>query len=174
MRGCIEWTERTAGMIRSREYRYLSPAFLYDKGGRVAVVVGAGPTNTPALDLPTLASTQFSGDSMNEEQLKTLRDALGLAADADAVLAAVAGNKALAQVAEARPRDGREDRRRRRRGASGAGDRRVRAARRVRPRLDGARDHPRTPPKPTSVTDLYRELGVKPVTLYGTLDRTAS
>ena len=111
IRGRVEWTERAANMIRAREYRYLSPAFLFDAATkRVKALVGAGLVNSPAFDLPALARTEHEPnseiDSMNEEQLKSLREALGLAADADAtaILAAVAvaasGNAALAKVAE--------------------------------------------------------------------------
>lgn len=104
----VDWTERAAGLLRSREYRYLSPAFKFDlKTRRVTFLVGAGLTNNPALDLPALATTQPDGnEAMNEDQIKALREALGLAADADvpAILAAVAvmasNSAALAQVAE--------------------------------------------------------------------------
>ena len=77
--------------------------------GRVKHLVGAGLTNNPALDLPALATAQPNDDGnqhMNEQQLKALREALGLATDADAaaVLAAVAVHVAntasLSSVAE--------------------------------------------------------------------------
>ena len=111
IRGRVEWTERAAARIQAREYRYLSPMFAFDqKTGEVRTLHGAGLTNNPALDLPALATAQTSDtdedNSMNEEQLKALREALGLAADADvsAVLAAVAvhvaNTTALASVAE--------------------------------------------------------------------------
>ena len=109
IRGRVEWTERAANMIRAREYRYLSPAFLFDAATRrVKALVGAGLVNSPAFDLPALARTEqtFGDESMNEKQLESLREALGLAADADvaAILAAVAvaaqASAALAKVAE--------------------------------------------------------------------------
>ena len=106
IRGRVDWTENAAARIRAREYRYLSPTFLFDAAsGAVRAVTGAGLTNNPALDLPALATDQGEAP-MNDEQLKALREALGLAADADApailaaAAAAVAGNQALAKVAE--------------------------------------------------------------------------
>ena len=108
IQGRVDWTGRAADQIRSREYRYLSPTFLFDKNTkRVRALTGAGLTNNPALDLPALATDQPEADElMNDEQLKKLREALGLAADADvpAILAAVAvmatNSAALAKVAE--------------------------------------------------------------------------
>ena len=110
IQGRVEWTENAAARLRAKEYRYLSPVFLFDERTRaVTYLVGAGLTNNPALDLPALATAQPTDDEkppMNEEQLKALREALGLAADADvpAILAAVAvaaaATGSLAQVAE--------------------------------------------------------------------------
>ena len=108
IQGRVDWTENAAARIRAREYRYLSPTFLFDeKTKRVRALTGAGLTNNPALDLPALATTQPETDPiMDEQQLKALREALGLAADADvpAILAAVAvmaaNSSALAKVAE--------------------------------------------------------------------------
>ena len=110
IQGRVEWTENAAARIRAKEYRYLSPVFLFDEKTRaVTYLVGAGLTNNPALDLPALATAQPTDDvedSMNEEQLKALRQALGLAEDADipAILAAVAvaaaATGSLAKVAE--------------------------------------------------------------------------
>ena len=107
IRGRVDWTGHAAARIRAREYRYLSPTFLFDAAtGAVRAVTGAGLTNNPALDLPALATDQGGEAPMNEEQLKALREALCLAEDADApailaaAAAAVAGNQALAKVAE--------------------------------------------------------------------------
>lgn len=51
----VEWTVSAAAMIVSKEYRYLSPVFTYDKSGRVAVLLHVALTNNPALDeLPEL------------------------------------------------------------------------------------------------------------------------
>lgn len=47
----VEWTEKAAAMIKSGEYRYISPVFAFDqRTGAVISVVSAALTNTPALD----------------------------------------------------------------------------------------------------------------------------
>lgn len=52
------WTERASAMIRSKEYRFISPTFHYDKAGRVLDIVNIALTNHPALDgLTDLAAT---------------------------------------------------------------------------------------------------------------------
>ena len=106
--GRIAWTTRAAERIKAREYRYLSPVFGYRPDRTVTALRAAALTNNPALELTALARDQSNNgsDSMNEQQLKALREALGLAADAEvpailaAVASAVAGNTALAKVAE--------------------------------------------------------------------------
>lgn len=68
--GQAEWTPRGAMSITSREYRYMSPAFLHH-AGEVGQLVSAALTNRPALHLPALASTH--GDhAMDKELLKLL------------------------------------------------------------------------------------------------------
>ncbi len=53
--GRIRWTDRAASMLRARECRYLSPAFMHRPDGVVTCLSGAALTNSPALDLPGLA-----------------------------------------------------------------------------------------------------------------------
>lgn len=96
----VEWTDRARAMLEAREYRYLSPWFLHRPDGRVAAVVGAGLTNTPALDLPALAREE---EADMDERFKRLLAALGLAEDADeaavaAALARVEGGRAAADA----------------------------------------------------------------------------
>ena len=80
----VEWTDRARQMLAAREYRYFSPAFHHRKDGTVTVIVGGGLTNTPALDLPALATDTKDDDEVTmTEQLKRLLSKLGLAADAD-------------------------------------------------------------------------------------------
>lgn len=90
-----EWTERGAAFIKAREYRYLSPVFIYDtRTGAVLELLHVALTNNPALDglasLPALAAARFQladpaapsaeeNHSVNREQLIAL---LGLASDA--------------------------------------------------------------------------------------------
>lgn len=53
--GQVEWTPRGAGQIARREYRFLSPVFLFDKNtGRIQELIGAGLTNAPNLNLVAL------------------------------------------------------------------------------------------------------------------------
>ncbi|MDP1980482.1 phage protease [Undibacterium sp.] len=84
-----EWTERAAGMIKAKEYKYLSPVFSYDKNtGEVLQILHVGLTNTPALDgmqavaLKTIqAALQHSNQPPEETMnplLKALLAALGL------------------------------------------------------------------------------------------------
>jgi hypothetical protein len=47
----VIWTERAKAMIRSNEYRYISPVFRFDKHtGEVLEIINAALTNVPALD----------------------------------------------------------------------------------------------------------------------------
>lgn len=51
-----EWTPRGAESLKTREYRYLSPAFLFQKATKVVrLLTSAALTNRPALDMPALA-----------------------------------------------------------------------------------------------------------------------
>lgn len=91
----VDWTEKAAGFIAAKEYRYLSPVFSYDKQtGEVLDLIHVALTNYPALDgmdsLPALAAARFQladqaapsakeNQSVNKEELIAL---LGLSADA--------------------------------------------------------------------------------------------
>lgn len=62
----VEWTERARELIKSGEYRYISPVFEFDnKTGTVLRLVNAALTNTPALDglMAVAASHGFGGRS---------------------------------------------------------------------------------------------------------------
>jgi phage I-like protein len=80
----VEWTARAAALIASREYRYISPVFSYDrKTGEVRSVHSAALTNTPALDgLTDLAAQSQLASFLEEKQMNELMKALGLAEDA--------------------------------------------------------------------------------------------
>lgn len=90
--GRVEWTAKAAGMIRAREYRFLSPTFNHtpDASHEVKVILRAALTNNPALELTALATNQ-NGDPVMEKFLLALANALGLGEDAtqDQVLAAL-------------------------------------------------------------------------------------
>ncbi|WP_300657542.1 phage protease [Pseudomonas sp.] len=91
----VDWTEKAAGYIAAKEYRYLSPVFSYDKQtGEVLDLVHVALTNYPALDgmesLPALAAARFQladpaapsaeeNQGVNKEQLIEM---LGLSSDA--------------------------------------------------------------------------------------------
>lgn len=65
--GKVQWTERAAGHLASREYRYLSPVFTHNKSGDVTCLLRAGLTNNPNLDqLVALAHREHTVDVTTE------------------------------------------------------------------------------------------------------------
>lgn len=101
----IEWTDRGAQAVSTREYRYISPVFLHTKSGEVLKVLRAGLTNNPNLHLTALASQDpdFSklkpqGDDM-EELLKELAAAFGLPVDSDQSVVVAHAQELAASVA---------------------------------------------------------------------------
>lgn len=120
--GEVVWTARAKQMIDAFEYRYLSPVLEYDTQGNVRGLHSVALTNSPALDgmaLAALSKQNFINHpekdkpSMNKEALIKL---LGLAADADdnainkalAELQQKAGDKALSELLEGKPDDGKD------------------------------------------------------------------
>lgn len=94
----VDWTERGAAALRSREYRYLSPVIEVDKAtGRVRRIITAALTNNPALDMPALLRAEPKEGLMDLTKLKT---ALGLPATAteEEVLAAAARGHGAVQA----------------------------------------------------------------------------
>ncbi|PZQ45168.1 MAG: hypothetical protein DI551_08245 [Micavibrio aeruginosavorus] len=80
----VEWTPAAELQIENKEYRYISPTFDHEKStGRVKRIRRATLTNTPALDMMSLASeetdqsTQEENDPMNKHLL-ALASALAL------------------------------------------------------------------------------------------------
>jgi phage I-like protein len=64
--GQVEWTPRGAGQIARREYRFLSPVFLFDKNtGRIHELTGAGLTNSPNLNLVALNRAEHKMQTVN-------------------------------------------------------------------------------------------------------------
>ena len=116
--GAVTWTSRAAALLHGKEYRYLSPVFLYHPETRdVLDLLHVALTNTPAIDEPvqaalsmrharfapagTLPAHHLETPEVNET-LKKLLAALGLPAtteEGDAV-AAVAALKAKADAAD--------------------------------------------------------------------------
>lgn len=108
----FEWTDKAAGFIGSKEYKYLSPVFLYDKSGDVQQLLHVALTNTPNLDqLPEARlaaaaqdflsqNSQQQDSEMNEELLERLRWMLNLpiSATAEDIMAEL--NKLITQIQE--------------------------------------------------------------------------
>lgn len=97
----VEWTPRAAAMVANREYRFVSPVFLYDTSTReVLSLVSVALTNRPNLEMTAL-NREGADDHvqpkeaphMNAEQMTALCKKLGLKDEAsgDAILAAVDG-----------------------------------------------------------------------------------
>lgn len=63
----VSWTPRAAELIAAREYRYLSPVFRHDEGGRIVRIEGAALTHYPNLDLAPVAHS-FGGNPVKDEQ----------------------------------------------------------------------------------------------------------
>ncbi len=80
----IRWTDRAAGYIAAREYRYISPLFSYEPGtGRILQLLGASLTNDPGLDgltdLAALAASLHRPTPQEPAHLNPLITALLLA-----------------------------------------------------------------------------------------------
>lgn len=93
--GEVEWTDKAAAEIESREYRFLSPVFKHRPDGTVVRLERAALTNYPNLVLEALAS-QRKESSMDLET--ELRATLGLA-DTAAASEIVDATQALAASA---------------------------------------------------------------------------
>ena len=79
--GRAAWTERGAASVNSREYRFISPAFIFErKSGRIARLVHAGLTNTPNLNLAALNKAE--NPNLEQIMFEKLLAALGLNKDA--------------------------------------------------------------------------------------------
>lgn len=59
----FEWTNKAQGYIQSKEYKYLSPVFLYTKAGDVVALLHVALTNTPNLD--QLPEAQLAAAAQN-------------------------------------------------------------------------------------------------------------
>lgn len=79
LRARVEWTDEGKGLIASKKYRYTSPSFWHE-GGRATGLRAVSLVNSPALgNQPALAASQPD----QENPMKTIATALGLAADAN-------------------------------------------------------------------------------------------
>ena len=91
----FEWLDKAKTHIEAKEYKYISPVFLYTKTGDITALINVALTNTPALDqlpeakLAAAAQELFSQDlpqqdSTMEELLEQLRWMLNLPLSATA------------------------------------------------------------------------------------------
>jgi len=78
--GQVQWTPAGATAVANREYRYISPAFLFEAtSGRIAQLLSVSLTNRPNLRLAALNHQHPMEEAV---MLKKLLKALGLAEDA--------------------------------------------------------------------------------------------
>ena len=107
----FEWLDKAKAHIEAKEYKYISPVFLYSKTGDVTALINVALTNTPALDqlpeakLAAAAQELFAQnspqqDSTMEELLEQLRWMLNLplSATAEEVMAEL--GKLQAQISD--------------------------------------------------------------------------
>lgn len=90
--GLVEWTALALASLDAKQYRYLSPVFNHAPSGEVIRILRAALTNNPALDqLTALARAGNTMQTMQPDQIGQLRQALGLAPEADftAILAKI-------------------------------------------------------------------------------------
>ena len=94
----VEWTERAAAMLRSREFRFLSPAFNYDrKTGQITQLLNVALTNLPATrdadplvankteNVPPLDLAEAANKKEGEEVSEKILAILGAATEDEAV-----------------------------------------------------------------------------------------
>ncbi len=81
--GRVEWTEKGRASVAGKEYRYISPVFIYEKETlRIKRITSAGLTNQPNLRLQALNHQQHESNKENTMNWKQLLAKLGLAEDA--------------------------------------------------------------------------------------------
>ena len=105
--GRVGWTPKAAAMIIDKEYRYLSPVFIYEKSGELVRLDSAALVGQPNLELKALNNQGAEGASM-EEFLTQLAALLGLAETAtqEEIFAAV---RSLAEQGESANSEGEDD-----------------------------------------------------------------
>ncbi|AVI04946.1 I protein [Alteromonadaceae phage B23] len=101
--GRVEWTERAIAQLQRKEYRYLSPVFLFTRDeNQIARLSSAGLTNQPNLELTAL------NQQTHQEELpvwKELLKKLGLPEDATEAQAIAALNQIQADLDTAKNRE---------------------------------------------------------------------
>lgn len=77
--GRVEWTAKAAAMIATKEYRFLSPSFLYDEDEQEIVgLLGAGLVNRPAFHMQALARAAAAQTQSSQETSMSNRIAKAL------------------------------------------------------------------------------------------------
>lgn len=101
--GRVEWTERAIAQLQRKEYRYLSPVFLFTRDeNQIARLSSAGLTNQPNLELTAL------NQQTHQEEFpvwKELLKKLGLPEDATEAQAISALNQIQADLDTAKNRE---------------------------------------------------------------------
>ena len=86
--GRVEWTATAREMIRNKEYRFLSPSFLFNpENGQVIRLKGAGLVHNSALHLTALANQENPMDmqpTVDQSLVQGIADMLGLPVDKSA------------------------------------------------------------------------------------------
>lgn len=101
--GRVEWTEKAIAQLQSKEYRYLSPVFIYTRDERQIVrLTSAGLTNQPNLALKALNQQTHQEEST---VWKELLKRLGLPEDATEAQAITALNQIQADLDTAKNRE---------------------------------------------------------------------
>jgi phage I-like protein len=104
----VEWTERGREALAKKEYRFISPVFLFNEKSEINCILRAALTNSPNLLLPALNSEQSSYEEPEKNiiketfmDLKALCAALGLpetATEAEVLAAAKSLNASKAST----------------------------------------------------------------------------
>jgi len=92
----VEWTAAARNAIQAREYRYVSPVFMYTRAGRIERFSSFGLVTKPNLSIKALNSEQaaaFQPPEVNAMDLAAILAALGLPDTATAEDAVAAINK---------------------------------------------------------------------------------
>lgn len=101
--GRVEWNNEGGFMIADKQYRYISPVFLYDKQTmQIMRLTSAALTNQPNLALPALNREGTKQPQLEESKmLKKILAALGLAETVDEATALNAVGKLKTDLATA-------------------------------------------------------------------------
>lgn len=99
--GRVAWTPRAAQQILAKEYRFLSPVFVFEKlTARVLQLLSAGLTNQPNLVMTAL--NRRADDDLTEVPMKRVLEALGLKPEATEEEAVTAVQTLRAEVTTAK------------------------------------------------------------------------